>query len=69
METCLQNDSLFICNMQWFSAECCFTYNNWVLNVSDDLASLMQLYLEMNLKSIGSLKPLREIRKGEGDVV
>ncbi len=55
--------------MQSFSAECCFTYKNWVLNVSDDLASLMQLYLEMNLKSIGSLKPLREMRKGEGDVV
>lgn len=69
METCLQNDSLFICNMQCFSAECCFTYKNWALNVSDDLASLMQLYLEMNLKSIGSLTPLREMRKGEGDVV
>lgn len=51
--------------MQGFRVECCFTYNNWVSKVSDDLASLMQLYVEMNLKSIGSLKPLREMRKGK----
>lgn len=69
METYLQNDLLFIYVICSVSVLNPASLKHWVLNVSDDLASLMQLYLEMNLKSIGSPKPLREMRKGGGDVV